>query len=128
MSLLYVATCLTCVSQSFCSGLFRYFQLFQSCYLPVLTSVKRRPVCWDCKGSNLIYIVKNLFSFFPFCFSGFPECLAFKLNTKTKTIYSFISLSNLYSFILFTLSLPPKRSANVGKNSSPQNNSSQILV
>ena len=36
--------------------------------LPFLTSVKRLPVCWDCKGSNDFDIVKNLFFFFFFLF------------------------------------------------------------
>jgi hypothetical protein len=108
-------SCLVCLANSAVSILF---------VLPFLTSVKWLPVCWDCKGSNLIYIVKNIFSFFLFAFSLFRVCFHLQVTQKQDNLYTFISLSNsFYFFILFTLSLPPKRSANVEKNLNPPNNS-----
>jgi hypothetical protein len=68
-------SCLVCLANSAVSILF---------VLPFLTSVKWLPVCWDCKGSNLIYIVKNFISFFSFCFFPFQGLFPFAGNTKTR--------------------------------------------
>jgi hypothetical protein len=109
-----------------CLASFRCFNLV--CFAS-LTSVKWLPVCWDCKGSNLIYIVKLFIFLFFFLFIPFKEIrLPFPVNTKRDNLYSFISLSNLSSSILLTNPLPPKRSANVDKKSSPQNNYVKIVV
>ena len=51
-------------------------------YLPVLTSVKWLPVCWDCKGSNDFDIVKNLFFFFLFVSRCFQQ--SFTASGKYK--------------------------------------------
>ena len=83
-------------------------------YLPVLTSVKWLPVCWDCKGSNDFDIVKNLFFFLFFAVSSIH--LPFPVNTKKDNLLLLFSLSNYFFFILLTVSLPPKRSANVEEN------------
>ena len=103
---LYVADPLACVSQSFSSGLFNYFLCFNLCYLPCLTSVKRLPVCWDCKGSNDFDIVKNLFlNFFFSFFAVSSDDYLIEVNAKRDLIILLFSLSNLsslsFSLILF---------------------------
>ncbi|MGN7205926.1 hypothetical protein ACTHQF_16760, partial [Pedobacter sp. SAFR-022] len=72
---------------------------------------------WDCKGSNDFDIVKNLFlNLFLFVCSGLGNSFAVSGKRKKRHYLTPFQPFKSFFFILFTVSLPPKRSANVEEN------------